>query len=177
MVDMKRIRESLGHTHEKQIANVSAWYSLAKSFHAAASVLNNNQELIPSDSRPFAFNAAFSLELILKAILAQKGLPIPDGADGHNLRSLCVKAKVNISDKQMHTLELQTEEIIWAGRYPTPKTEKRFDDFHDKIIEKHIVRSATGNVTSVIANRETFPTWENYLNIWNLCVAELGFCN
>jgi HEPN domain-containing protein len=173
MSTSKRIREIVGLTRQRQIANAAGWYSLAKSFHAAAKVLNEFQDRIPSDSRPFAFNAALSLELIFKAVLAQKQLAIPSGPKGHDLRALCTIARVALSEQQMTTLELMTEEIIWAARYPAPNTEERMDDFHDRIFEKHVIRSRTANVTSVMANPETFPNWKNYAKIWSVCVAEL----
>jgi len=173
MSTSKRIREIVGLTRQRQIANASGWYSLAKSFHAAAKVLNEFQDQIPSDTRPFAFNAALSLELIFKAVLARKQLPIPSGRKGHDLQVLCAIAGVSLSEQQMTTLELMTEEIIWAARYPAPNTEEKMDDYHDRIFEKHVVRSRTANVTSVRANPETFPNWENYAKIWSICAADL----
>jgi hypothetical protein len=170
---IKRIRESFGQTHQKQITNVVAWHSLAQSFQRAAQIIDEFKDRVPSDSRPFAFNAALSLELIFKAILAKKGVSIPSGASGHDLRLLCTKAQIALSPQQMTTLELMTEEIIWAGRYPVPNSEQRWNDFHDRILEKHIIRSQSGNVTSARANSETFPNWENYAKIWDLAVAEL----
>ena len=173
MSTSKRIREIVGLTRQRQITNVSGWYSLAKSFHAAAKVLNEFQDQIPSDSRPFAFNAALSLELIFKAVLARKQLPIPSGRKGHDLQVLCAISGVSLSEQQMTTLELMTEEIIWAARYPAPNTEEKMDYYHDRIFEKHVVRSRTANVTSVRANPETFPNWENYAKIWSICAANL----
>jgi hypothetical protein len=110
--------------------------------------------------------------LIFKAILAQRQLRIPVGQKGHDLRVLCTQACVGVSDQQMTTLELMTEEIIWAARYPAPNKEGRMDDYHDRIFEKHVVRSRTANVTIARANLETFPNWENYAKIWNACAAE-----
>ncbi len=171
---MKRIRESLGQTHEKQLANFSAWYSLAQSFRCAAQVLDECKDRIPSDTRPFAFNAALSLELIFKAILAKKGLPIPSGPSGHDLRLLSNQAQVALSPQQMLTLELMTEEIVWAGRYPVPNRAQRWDDFHDRIFEKHIVRTQTEIATTARANSETFPNWENCSKIWQVAAAKFN---
>src|SRR4051812_11338844 len=84
LMRMKVIREKLGHTHQKQMANAAAWHSLARSFHRAAKILNEFADSIPSDSRPFAFNAGLSLELVFKAILAKKQLAIPSGNRGHD---------------------------------------------------------------------------------------------
>lgn len=172
MNDRKRIRETIGYTRDGQVANADAWYSGAKGFRAAAEVLNGYGDRIPGDTRPFAFNAALSLELIFKGILIRRNLPVPDGPSGHDLVSLCAKADVNLSDNQKITLELLSETIVWAGRYPAPKTEKRWNEYQDVIFEKHVIRSSTENRFSLMANRDTFPDWENYLKIWNVCVAE-----
>src|SRR5712691_2511756 len=98
MIDRKKIRETIGYTRERQVANSATWYSLANAFHAAAKVLHDFRDRIPNDSRPFALNAAYSIELVLKGILAQKRAAIPDDGGGHDLCSLCVKAKVGLSD-------------------------------------------------------------------------------
>jgi HEPN domain-containing protein len=69
---MKRIRRFVSYSHKAQTSNVDAWISLANSFRAAAEILDEEHDRIPSDSRPFVFNAALSLELLLKAILVKK---------------------------------------------------------------------------------------------------------
>lgn len=157
MISRKRTREIIGYTHLQQTTNATAWFQLATSFHTAARLLHENEERIPSDSRAFALNAALSIELVLKAILAQKKLAIPNVASGHDLRTLGAKASVKLSEKQKTTLELLTETILWAGRYPGPKNERQWDDYQDRIFEKHVVRSSTENVYRVVANPETFP--------------------
>jgi hypothetical protein len=70
MVDWKKYRESIGYTQAKVSKDANAWHRLALGYHAAAQILNELSERIPSDTRPFAFNAALSIELIIKAILA-----------------------------------------------------------------------------------------------------------
>ncbi|MEH6951227.1 hypothetical protein V4R08_07745 [Nitrobacter sp. NHB1] len=121
---------------------------------------------IESDRRPFIFNAALSLELVFKAILARRGCPIPDNADGHNLVMLCNAAELQVTDDQRTMLELMTEELVWAARYPSPKKADRFDRFYDEIIEKHKKRISAGNTHMVLANSKTFPNFENYLKVW-----------
>jgi hypothetical protein len=164
MIDNKKIRESVGLTYAALGADPAAWFRLASSFHAAAVVLNKYAGQIPSDTRPFALNAALSLELLFKAILAKQKKPIP--ANSHDLTSLCSRVGVEISTNQTITLELMTEELVWAGRYPTPKSVGRFDQFHDVLLEKHTMRSQRGNVFTTRANPHTFPSFENYENIW-----------
>jgi hypothetical protein len=171
-MDRKKARHTAGYTHANQQKSSAAWFGLATSYNAAALVLHGNQDKIPSDSRPFVMNAALSLELILKSILTKRGLPIPHDKGGHNLHLLCSRANVSLSDNQKLTLELLTETLIWAGRYPIPKTEDQWNNYNDLKLEKHVIRGASENVYRVIANRETFPTLENYLKIWEVCVGE-----
>ena len=38
--------------------------------------------------------------------------------------------------------------------------------------ESHVVRTTVRNVSSAMANRDTFPDWNNYAKIWKLCIAE-----
>jgi HEPN domain-containing protein len=172
MVDWKRFRESIGYTQALQSKDANKWHSLALGYHAAAEILEEFRDRIPHDSRPFAFNAALSLELVLKSVLARKGVDIPNNANGHDLRLLADRAKVALAENQKLTLELFTETIIWSGRYPAPKNEMKWDDYQDRILEAHIVRSTVGNVSSTMANRDTFPNWENYSKIWAICIAE-----
>jgi HEPN domain-containing protein len=172
MVDWKKVRESIGYTQALQSKDANKWHSLAVGYHAAAKILEECRDNIPSDTRPFAFNAALSLELILKSIIARKRIDIPSGPNGHDLLLLSERANITLSGNQRLTLELFTETIIWSGRYPAPNTERKWDDYQDRILESHIVRSTVGNVSSAMANRDTFPNWENYLKIWAICLAE-----
>lgn len=170
-LDGKEVRRIVKYTRAGQNEDPSNWLGLARSFHLAAQLLDGQ---IDGDSRPFALNAAYSLELILKANLARQGVAIPAGNDGHNLNHLAFKAGVDLNEHQVATLELFTEELVWSGRYPAPKTDARWNEYHDKILEKHIVRSREGNVTHVLANWDTFPNWRNYVRIWDACVAKFS---
>jgi hypothetical protein len=172
MINHKKIRESVGLTHAVMYSNPNAWRRLASSFNEAAWLLDEYSERIPSDTRPCALNAALSLELIFKAILAKKQIQIPMGENGHHLRTLCEKAGVSISEEQATTLDLMTEELVWVARYPAPKKAERFDEFHDIILESHIIREQSGNVYRVRSKKETFSNFENYERIWQAAVAE-----
>lgn len=169
MTDRKKIRNIIGYTHQEQLGNAELWYNSAISFNEASSVLYEYQEEISGELRIFVFNAALSLELVLKAILAAKREAIPTK---HTLRELCTKAEVDLDEDQRCTLDLLTETIIWAGRYPCPKLEEQWDNYHDNIFEKHIDRQKTGNTISSIANPKRFPSLENYTRIWRSCLVK-----
>lgn len=172
MVDWKKYRESIGYTQAKMSKNAKAWYALARGYHLAAELLNEFADRIPHDTRQFAFNAALSLELILKAILARKLIDIPNRNGGHDLLGLSDLAFVPLTEHQRQTLDLLTATIIWSGRYPAPNKESKWDEYQDFTFESHIIRTTVGNVSSAMANRETFPDWNNYSKIWGICLAE-----
>ncbi len=139
------------------------------SFHDAAIVLHDAQERISLGFRVFAYNAALSLELVIKAILAAENKTIPAK---HELRNLAKLADIPLDTDQLDTLDLLTEIIIWLGRYPAPKTEEKWDNFQDGILERHKVRSRSGNVGIVAIDTRRFPTKENYIRIWEACTAK-----
>jgi hypothetical protein len=74
-------------------------------------------------------------------------------------------ARVPISENQKKTLDFLTATIIWSGRYPAPNSQTKWDEYH-------VVRETVGNVSRAMANRDTFPDWNNYFKIWYLCSAE-----
>lgn len=152
--------------------DASAWHNLAIGYHRTAELLHDLSDRIPHDTRPFAFNAALSLEQILKAILARKSIDIPTRGDGHDLLLLSERASLPISHNQKKTLDLLTATIIWSGRYPAPNSESKWDEYQDFTFESHVIRTTIGNVSTVMANRDTFPDWNNYEKLWKLCIAE-----
>jgi hypothetical protein len=81
-------------------------------------------------------------------------------------------AMVPVSENQKKTLDLLTSTIVWSGRYPAPNTASKWDEYQDFTFESHVVRTTVGNVSTVRANPDTFPNWNNYLKIWNVCIAE-----
>lgn len=172
MVDWKKYRESIGYTQAQMSKDANAWFSLALGYHRAAEILNEFRDRIPSDTRQFVFNAGLSIELILKAILAKKFVKIPSGSDGHDLLLLAESSFIPISLDQRQTLDLLTATIIWSGRYPAPKTEVKWDEYQDITLERHIVRETVGNTSITKANNKTFPDWENYFKLWNMCLSE-----
>lgn len=172
MVDWKKYRESIGYTQAKMSKDTDAWYNLAIGYNRAAQLLHEFCDRIPRDTRPFAFNAALSLEQILKAILARKKIDVPTRGDGHDLLLLSERASLRTSDDQKKTLDLLTATIIWSGRYPAPNSESKWDEYQDLTFESHVIRTTIGNVSTVMANRHTFPDWNNYEKIWTLCLAE-----
>jgi len=162
----KKTREIVGYTFQKQQENHELWYSNALGFNEASLVLHKNQDEISQGLKIFLYNAALSLELMFKAILAAKGEVIPAS---HILINLCAKSKVNFDEDKKCTLELLTECFLWLSRYPAPTSEKRWGNYHDVIVEKHKICSKSGNTYTTRGNPKRFPSLENYEYIWDKC--------
>lgn len=148
----------MGYTFYEIGSNPENWRSRAICFKEAAELIAKCNESPPI---PYYYNAGFSIELLLKAVAIAKGKPFETN---HRLIDLCKLNGIKITQDQELTLELLSEHIVWSGRYPVPKKEGQWDNFHDYIIEKHIERER--NVTK--ANRNRYPTLQNFLYLWNL---------
>lgn len=172
MVDRKVLREIIGYTYTNQLENPALWHKEAVSYREASQILYKNKSFSDptAANRLFCFNAAMSLELILKAILTSKQIiPLPKT---HNLRQLSKEAKIELDEDLKHTLDILTEYFAWLSRYPVPTSEERWDDYHDNILEKHKIRLRSGNTQTVLANQNRFPSMENYTKLWEICVAK-----
>jgi HEPN domain-containing protein len=142
------------------------------SFHQACIILYKSLNM-DGYLRVSTFNAALSLELILKSVLAKKNVSIPQS---HHLRELAELAEINLNLDQKDTLDRFKEMFVWVGRYPTPRKEEDWDEYHDDVLQKRRIRESWGDMYTqhniVRANPKTFPSLENYTAIWNICVAE-----
>jgi len=164
----KEIRNAIGWTYQRQLADPLGWYKEALDFHKAAIAIHQHEGHF---TRTFAFNAGLSLELALKAILAAQHVEIPAT---HKLVELANLAKIELEINHRDTLEIFAVLIEWAGRYPAPTAEQKWDDFHDRILESQTIRRTSGNQCKVLADRTRFPNLENYNRLWRLCQQKFG---
>jgi hypothetical protein len=170
-MDMKEIRRIAQHTFASQQSDEESWYRSAVSFHEGANVLGQHIDSIRRGKLVFLTNAAVSIELLLKAIIAAE-----DGKarKTHELLGLARDAGVAFSKDQEATLEWLSEILKWSGRYPVPNNEKAWDHYYDNVQEKHIIRERRGNAGVVRANPETFPSVKNYEKLWDLANRKWG---
>lgn len=139
----------------------------ARTFKEAAELIAMSDKYSPPI--PYYYNAGISLELILKAIAIKRGMEFDPH---HRLKDLCGLTGIKITTDQECTLELLSEAIVWIGRYPVPKKEGQWDNYHDVIQEKHIVRELDGKTGKTMVHEGRFPTVRNYLAIWNIFEME-----
>lgn len=163
----KEIREIVGFTFSSIGEDPENWMARSIAFKEAAILIAKSEEYSPPF--PYYYNSGIALELALKSIAIAKSV---DYKANHHLNDLCTLIGLTITKDQECTLELLSELIIWSGRYPVPKNEGQWNNYHDVIHEKHIVRKDEGNVLKVLANRNKFPTVENFLVLWELCQVE-----
>lgn len=168
-MNQKAIREIVGYTLLNTETNPNNWFERASQFHQIAELIYQHKKL---GSTPACYyNAAISIELILKAIITLKQKLFEKI---HILKDLLIEAEIKISEDQKCTLELFSEIIIWLGRYPTPKKESSWDNFHDNIFEKHKIKRQSGNTGHEIRNESRFPTYENYKIIYQILETEFN---
>lgn len=163
----KKVREIAGFTFSKIGEDPKSWMKLAMDFKEAAVLIAKSDEYSPPF--PFYYNSGIALELSLKATAIAKS---KDYEANHRLNDLCNLIGLKITMNQECTLELLSEIVIWSGRYPVPKKEGQWNNYHDVVQEKHIVRESEGGVHKTLADRDRFPTVENFLALWKLCKAE-----
>lgn len=163
----KEVREITGFTFSKIGTDPENWMKRALDFKNAAILIAKSEEYSPPF--PYYYNSGIAVELALKSIAIAKSKVYEAN---HRLNDLCTLVRLNITKDQECTLELLSELITWSGRYPVPKKEGQWNNYHDVVHEKHVVRESEGNVHRTLANRDRFPTVENFLTLWELCESE-----
>ena len=154
-----------GFTFSKIGTDPENWMKRAMAFKEAAILIAQIDEYSPP--LPYYYNAGIALELALKSIAVAKSKIYENN---HRLNDLCTLVELKITKNQACALELLSELIIWSGRYPVPKEEGQWNNYHDVVLGKHVVSEVEGNRTLV--DRERFPSVENFLTLWKLCEAE-----
>lgn len=163
----KDVREIIGFTFAEIGSDSDNWMSRALEFKKAALLISESEDYSPPF--PYYYNSGISLELALKALALAES---KEFKKNHCLNELVSLVELNITKDQEYTLELLSELIVWSGRYPVPKKETHWNNYHDVVKEKHIVRERQGNIGITLANRNRFPTVENFLALWDIVEAK-----
>jgi len=162
------LRAIPGYTHYEKLADATAWYNDAVSFHDAAIASHPAHEPASDEFRVFAFNAAISLELVTKGILVAENKVIPKT---RKLRRLAEAAAITSDAGQLLTIDLLHDVIIWFGKYPGPGTRKEWGEFQAAILRHHKVRLQPGIGATKRADERSFPSKANYMRLWQACMA------
>lgn len=82
-------------------------------------------------------------------------------------------AGFELDEDQKCLIDYLTETLIWL-KYPTPnqKSKDKWDEFHDVLFEKLLIRLKVGSTYRTIANLKRIPSLDNYMSLWNICLAK-----
>ncbi|MFU2126801.1 HEPN domain-containing protein [Gallibacterium anatis] len=138
------------------------WHSKAGDLLISASILWNHKEEIGCWNT-YKMLMGMSFELLIKAILIQSGISI---THTHNLRNLANNIEVNLSKDELNLLDILSEYIIWAGKYPIPKKSESLEKLY-KLEQKNLydVVEKIGELELVSSN-DKFD-FDNLHKLWS----------
>lgn len=163
------------------------WFNRASDLRASAHVLWLVMESKPVQ-KDLGYGGGFSvsiacypvyqmlcglaLELVMKAVLTQKKIPLKKT---HDLNSLANDLGLPINDKMKNLLKYYKHYIEWSGRYPVPLSGKDEDltSFFALASSVTMTRAPSVEGSKLKVYRSNGATnWENFDAIW-CSVAEM----
>ena len=105
-----------------------------------------------------------ALELLLKAVLVARGI---EPRATHDLVVLCEDAGISLTDTQTGLMNILSEAIVWAGRYPVPKQEPRFHKLADLQYEHLFDQLPTSGAIKIRRPNGNLG-WESFNKLWGL---------
>jgi hypothetical protein len=113
-------------------------------------------------ARTIGLNSGLSIELFLKACIIESLGNLPKKFMMHDLCKLAKRAGVIFSSVEIERLEVLTEYITWAGKYPSGK--------NDNSVEELIKKMDAMGVDNPECYSSLPCTQEQYLVLWNKIV-------
>lgn len=186
------------------------WKNKANDFHSAVLVLseaieNNNSPLIKSMlgkgfnlkislSHIFAYIAAISIELNLKACLIEttfkehlkktceqnKNIIVTEDDINfdlaltkefcmHDLNKLAKRLNITFKKNQINFLKLLTDTIYWKSRYPIPRSEKQYEEYAEFVRNNLFLPLPKGTkLRARKFNPKMIVNLVNYLEVWEI---------
>ncbi len=118
----------------------------------------------------FHMLCGLSLELLYKAIIVSTGDSAPKG---HNLSQLAQRAGIVVSKEDRGLLEILTEYIVWAGRYPVPQDV----GFWNKLLElrnKYLYRRVPFGKLQLQSGNDAL-SWDGFDRLWRTAVVSFEY--
>jgi len=179
-------KEELRETRfERQKKKAISWYWNASDLRGSAGAIWASMHETEFASIPkrlglgadFSFSIAcpavylmlwgMAIKLILKAIIVKKG---GEPKHQHNLLDHWKEAGLESTETQHGLLSILTEAITWAGRYPVPKEEAKFDQFTE-LTWKHLFTPL--GEESDFREPNGALSWESFNQLWaQVCLYE-----
>jgi hypothetical protein len=110
-----------------------------------------------------------SLELTMKAVLAQRG-PTPADFKGHKFANLHQQLRLPLSKDKRKLLQFYEDSLVWAGRYPTPldATDEKLLKHYElasEVLTKPVELSQSGVLRFKVSSGAT--DWEHFVKLWD----------
>src|SRR4051794_10711215 len=160
MVD-ERERGAAGPPFEPRLEDPGLWYERAVRFREAAAVLHEacarREELLPV----MLYNAAVSLDLLLAAILAERGEP----QDHHDLGRMAERVGVRLAEERRAALGLFSDVLVRFGRYRAPGGGEARDASGEEVGTVRVLERPG-------ADGRRPPSFADYLDLWELLAKE-----
>ncbi|WP_207000863.1 HEPN domain-containing protein [Trinickia mobilis] len=161
------------------------WYNRGADLHASAGALwyAMENDVHHNVAEALGFPTGFSmgvacypvyhmmcglaLEVIMKAVLVQRGLPFPKT---HSLAQLVQSLGLTRTDDELAMLRFYVQAVLWAGRYPVPL--KGTDDklrsywsLADEVLTSPVER--VGDSGLEIRRHNGASDWERFSSMWH----------
>ena len=154
MVD-ERETGTAGPAFEPRLEDPGLWYERAVRFREAAAVLHEaraqREELLPVA----VYNAAVSLDLLLAAIVAERGEP----QDHHDLGRMAARVGVGLAEEHRAALGLFSDVLGRLGRYRAPGGEGTRDGSGEEVGTVRVLERPG-------ADGRRSPSFADYLALW-----------
>jgi hypothetical protein len=113
----------------------------------------------------FRMLCGLALELLYKALILEVSKKNPP--THHKLKKLSSLAQLTLDADDLELIDLLTDHVVWAGKYPVPKGgETEWD--------QHVARMNTAltepvpNMSIRLIRRNERLDWRDYTRIWNI---------
>ncbi|PUA30412.1 MAG: hypothetical protein B0W54_07935 [Cellvibrio sp. 79] len=160
------------------------WYNRASDLHASAGALwhsmgdghaNISRQLGLGDE--FSLSVAcypvylmlsgLALELIIKAVLVQRKIELKKIDNKHQLSELVRLLDIKPTRQELQVLKLYQENIVWAGRYPTPRThiDEKLKQYWS--LSSEVLTSPVEKFNTIELRQFNGATdWEEFTKLW-----------
>lgn len=158
------------------------WYNKASDLRGAAGLVwaGMEDEQTSNTAQELGLGAGFSfqvacwpvylmlcglaIELLLKTIIVADGR---EPADHHKLVDLWRDSKLSITRQQRGLLEILTQSIYWAGRYPIPRKEADFGRLAE-LSDKHLWDATPMGTSGLhVRRRNANLEWPSFNELWS----------
>jgi hypothetical protein len=112
----------------------------------------------------FFMLCGLSLELLYKALIVEDEKKPPAI---HDLRKLSTRAHLKLTADDLRLIDLLTDHILWAGKYPVPKGGEPEWDRHVEQMNAALT-SPVPNFSIPVVRRNERLSWGDYTRIWKL---------